>query len=123
MRFVLQLLTWWNGQTIGTRLFTWLKGAKVGEDQFGNSYFESKNGRRWVVYAGYSEASRVPTEWHGWLHHTYDNRPGQDALERQDWELEHQENMTGTEHAYAPAGSQYSDGQTQGTYTAWNPNS
>jgi len=32
------LFTWWNGSTVGTNLYTFLKGKKVGEDYFGNSY-------------------------------------------------------------------------------------
>ncbi|HET7716433.1 MAG TPA: NADH:ubiquinone oxidoreductase subunit NDUFA12, partial [Bauldia sp.] len=28
-RFLLQFFTWWNGQTLGTRFFTWRKGIAV----------------------------------------------------------------------------------------------
>ena len=35
MKFLLRLLTWWNGQTLGTQLFTARKGVKVGEDDQG----------------------------------------------------------------------------------------
>ena len=37
------LFTWWNGSTVGTNLYTFLKGKKVGEDHFGNYYYESKD--------------------------------------------------------------------------------
>lgn len=121
MRFILQLLTWWNGQTLGTRIFTLLKGTKVGEDQFGNAYYESRKGRRWVIYHDYSEASQVPAEWHGWLHHSFDNRPGHEELTRYDWELPHQENQTGTVNAYAPTGSEYAKGESPKPYEAWTP--
>ncbi len=123
-RFIKQLFTWWNGETLGTRLFTWMRGEKVGEDEFGNAYFESKKGRRWVIYHDYSEASQVPAEWHGWLHHTFDNRPGNEPLIRRDWELPHQENQTGTPNAYAPKGSMFRDreqGSATSDYEAWNP--
>ena len=30
------LFTWWNGNTVGTKLYTFLKGKKVGEDYLGN---------------------------------------------------------------------------------------
>src|SRR5260370_14963380 len=72
----------------GTRLYTWLKGQLVGTDQFGNRYYREraprslKRGggiesreRRWVLYNGEVEASRVPPEWHGRLHHTVDEPP------------------------------------------------
>ncbi|MHA7884845.1 MAG: NADH:ubiquinone oxidoreductase subunit NDUFA12, partial [Nitratireductor rhodophyticola] len=39
-KFLLQFFTWWNGQTLGTRFHTWRKGTRVGEDEFGNTYYE-----------------------------------------------------------------------------------
>ena len=42
MNFLLRLLTWWNGQTIGTQLFTWRYGILVGEDTEGNKFYENK---------------------------------------------------------------------------------
>ena len=69
MKFLTELFAWWTGNTIGTRLFTWRFGTRVGEDGFGNVYFQTKDGkRRWVIYRDLSEASLVPPEWHGWLH-------------------------------------------------------
>jgi NADH:ubiquinone oxidoreductase subunit len=66
------------GITLGTRLFTWLKGELVGTDHLGNRYYRDKRRRvlvrggghdsrerRWVVYQGEPEASCVPPEWHG----------------------------------------------------------
>ena len=38
--FLLQALTWWSGQTLGTRFYTWRFGERVGEDEFGNVYTE-----------------------------------------------------------------------------------
>ena len=35
MKFLLRLLTWWNGQTLGTQIFTARKGVKVGKDDQG----------------------------------------------------------------------------------------
>src|SRR5579872_7131937 len=103
--------------TIGTRLLTWFCGEPVGTDQFGNRYYREKRRRvlprgggrasrekRWVVYRGEPEASKVPSEWHGWLHHTVDDLPDA-ARPRYSWEKEHQPNMTGTPYAYHPPGS------------------
>jgi NADH:ubiquinone oxidoreductase subunit len=45
----------------------------VGEDDQGNTFYRSRDGkRRWVIFNGESEASRVSPDWHGWLHHTWD---------------------------------------------------
>lgn len=105
MKFLLQIFTWWNGQTIGTRFFTWRKGERIGEDQFGNIYYKERGGsRRWVIYNGLAEPSRVPPEWHGWLHYTVDQPPSGDEKSR-DWQKPHRPNMTGTPKAYRPKGS------------------
>ncbi|MFM6853450.1 MAG: NADH-ubiquinone oxidoreductase subunit NDUFA12 family protein, partial [Sphingopyxis sp.] len=62
-----KIFTWWDGATIGTLLFSARNGVNVGEDSLGNRYFQSRNGdRRWVIYNGSNDASRVPPEWHGW---------------------------------------------------------
>ena len=74
MGFLTKALTWWNGQTLNTQFHTWLYGKRVGEDEFGNIYYSAKSGaRRWVIFNGESEASRVSAQWHGWLHHTSDS--------------------------------------------------
>ena len=65
--FLLRFFTWWNSQTFGTQVWTTLYGEFVGEDEFGNRYYRTKNGkidptlgfeRRWVIYAGIAEASK-----------------------------------------------------------------
>lgn len=121
MRFILQLLTWWNGQSIGTQLFTWRKGKLVGEDAQGNKYYTYKD-RRWVIYNGPIEASRISPDWHGWLHHTYDNMPEDNPLPHKSWEKSHLANQTGTDAAYHPAGSlMRSQPKKRNDYEAWQP--
>ncbi len=123
MKFIKRLFIWWDGQTIGTQLFTWRKGKLVGEDAQGNHYYQTHDGkRRWVIFNGESDASRVCADWHGWLHMTFDNAPGSNALEHKDWEKPHKDNMTGTVHAYAPPGSMRSaKSATVSDYEAWQP--
>lgn len=123
MRFLLRLLTWWNGQTVNTQIFTWLKGVKVGEDAEGNKFYRSRDGkRRWVIYNGEAEASRVSPEWHGWLHHTWDQPPTEAPLAKKTWEKPHQENLTGTAAAYAPSGSiRQTNPADRSDYEAWTP--
>ena len=65
-----EIFTWWNKQTFGTRLNTILFGKLVGKDTSGNKYYESKSGKRWVIYNGEVEASKIPSEWYSWMHHT-----------------------------------------------------
>jgi NADH:ubiquinone oxidoreductase subunit len=106
MKLLTELFAWWTGNTIGTRLFTWRYGTKVGEDEFGNVYYQTKDGkRRWVVYRYQSEASLVPPEWHGWLHYTVDVPPTDEAYKARPWEKAYEPNLTGTPIAYRPPGS------------------
>ncbi|WP_099823331.1 NADH:ubiquinone oxidoreductase subunit NDUFA12 [Oceaniglobus indicus] len=120
---VLRVFTWWNGQTLNTQLWTWRKGTKVGEDAAGNIFYQNADkSRRWVIYNGESEASRVSPEWHGWLHHTWDSPPTETPVARKPWEKPHIPNMTGTDLAYAPAGSlRRSDTKPRSDYEAWSP--
>ncbi len=116
---------------VGVRLFTWLNGKAVGEDAYGNRYYVHKAGRkrdgremRWVVYNGMAEASKVPPDWHGWLHHTFVEPPTQAPLRRQRWEKEHLPNLTGTRYAYRPPGHVLQGGRREratGDYEPWTP--
>lgn len=119
------LLQWWRGATVGTSLLTRFRGVPVGEDDQGNRYFRSKDGkRRWVLYKGDNDASRVPPEWHRWLHHTGDVPPSEQPPERKRWEKDHEPNKTGTPGAYFPPGSLMNTGgrrQADGDYEAWTP--
>jgi len=57
-------------------------GALMGTDRAGNKYFENTadypfGQHRWVEYSDIHnyDASMVPPEWHGWLHHQTDFTP------------------------------------------------
>jgi len=103
-RFWLLLFTWWNGETLGTRLWTWRKGTFVGEDETGNRYYRDAGGkRRWVIYNGLADPSTIPPGWHGWMHHRSDEPPA--AYRPHEWEKPHHPNWTGTPQAYRPPGS------------------
>jgi NADH:ubiquinone oxidoreductase subunit len=119
------IFSWWHGATLGTMLTTWTSGNAVGTDDFGNRYYQNKDGsRRWVLYNGTVEASRVPPDWHGWLHHTYAEPPTKVAFKTRSFELPHKPNMTGTDGAYRPEGSLQKSGNrppATGDYQAWKP--
>ena len=120
---VLRAATWWNGQTLNTQIFTWRKGVKVGQDSQGNQFYKNADdSKRWVIFNGEVEASKVDPEWHGWLHRTWDEPPNEKPLKRKDWEKPHQENLTGTALAYAPAGSiRRAEPVERKDYEAWSP--
>jgi NADH:ubiquinone oxidoreductase subunit len=127
------IFTWWEGATFGTALSTQMNGERVGSDDEANIYYQSRkavNGkhRRWVMYFGANDASRVPPEWHGWLHHTHDTPPETRVALMEDWDVENPQrvfvNPTGTASAYRPAGAPESGGKrarATGDYAAWSP--
>ncbi len=120
---ILRVFTWWNGQTLNTQLWTWRKGQKVGEDEMGNIFYQTEGGvRRWVIFNGEAEASKVSPDWHGWLHHTFDEPPTKRPLPHKPWEKPHHANLTGSPKAYAPAGSiRQAEPVERRDYEAWQP--
>jgi NADH:ubiquinone oxidoreductase subunit len=120
--------------TLATRLYTWLRGEQVGHDAAGNRYYRDKSGarrydgrreKRWVFYVGEAEASKVPPEWHAWLHHIVNDPPPSGGVKVRVWQKEHQPNLTGTALAYRPPGHDFQGGQrarATGDYEPWIPN-
>ena len=70
-----EIFTWWNHQTLGTRIHTFFFGKYVGKDYNGNKYYQSKSGKRWVIYKGEINASKITSEWYSWIHNISDNIP------------------------------------------------
>lgn len=126
-----KIFSWWSGATIGTLFTVGRRGRLVGEDEFGNRYYEARDRvsydgrrRRWVIYNGYAEASKVSPDWHGWLHYTFDEPPTEDPLLRRRWERDYEPNLTGTPMAWRPQGSLAVDGKrpaATGDYESWTP--
>ena len=131
-----KLFTWWDGATIGTLLNSRFTGEHVGTDAQGNRYFRAKKPkagvynplgareRRWVIYSGANDASRVPAEWHGWLHGSFDGVPESNLPPPRIWEVDYTPNATGTAQAYRPAGALERGGRrasAAGDYEAWSP--
>lgn len=132
LNFLKSIFTWWNGATIGIRWTVGRRGKFVGKDELGNSYYEARDNkdsydgrlRRWVIFNGYAEASKVTPEWHGWLHHTFDEPPSDRDPPRKTWEKDARPNLSGTIHAYKPQGAIGRGGERQkatGDYEAWKP--
>jgi NADH:ubiquinone oxidoreductase subunit len=120
--------TWWNGASWGTMLG--LRGkTRVGEDHLGNIYWQGGrdthgNPRRWVIYAGANDTSRVPPAWFAWLAHQLDTAPEQALPPPRPWQKPAMPNQTGTPLAYRPAGALEKGGRRAGAtgdYEAWTP--
>lgn len=93
-----------------TRLYSFFFGTKVGRDEFGNVYYKSKKTlgfkvgkpnteRRWVIYNGFAEPSKVPPTWHIWLHQISDEVVKNDK----DFIESPTPNLTGTQNSYRPS--------------------
>ncbi|MFM7349838.1 MAG: NADH:ubiquinone oxidoreductase subunit NDUFA12 [Erythrobacter sp.] len=138
MGILAKIFTWWDGATIGTHLWaSRVKGQHVGTDAAGNKYYRAATGnagrptgsytareKRWVIYAGANDASRVPPEWFGWLHGTYDDVPESYLPPAKIWEADWTPNATGTAAAYRPQGALERGGvraRAVGDYEAWTP--
>jgi NADH:ubiquinone oxidoreductase subunit len=133
-----KIFTWWDGATIGTLLWSSRAGGEhVGTDAQGNKYYRvaKKTGevptgsyiqreRRWVIYNGPNDASRVPPEWHGWLHGAFEDVPESHLPPAKIWEVDYTPNATGTAAAYLPQGALARGGKraaADGDYEAWDP--
>lgn len=120
-----EIFAWWTGNTYGTRLYTMRYGTLVGDDELGNRYYRNADAsKRWVIYRDLAEASKVPPEWHGWLHYTVDVLPSEENYSPYPWEKAHRPNMTGSSGAYRPRGSTMVLGDrppATGDYEPWKP--
>ncbi len=126
MGFWSRTFTWWSGATWGTKLFTSRRGREVGRDETGNIYYEhmKDQGRRWVIYEGANDGSRVPPEWQAWLRGTIEELPGKALPPRRAFETKAEPNLTGTMAAFRPDGS-LGSGKVRpaatGDYSPWTP--
>jgi NADH:ubiquinone oxidoreductase subunit len=124
MGWLSDIFTWWNGATVGTRVYTALVGSFVGQDEFGNRYYQKKDGaRRWVIYSGYAEASSIPPGWYGWMHKIVDEPPAAETYRPRQWEKPHRPNLSGTPEAHRPSGSLYfpTPKPPPSDYEPWQP--
>ena len=89
------------------KIYCFFFAKYIGKDEYGNIYYTKKNlspknnyrERRFVIYKGIVEASKVPQEWNAWLHHITDEIPDLKA-KKPFWIKEHIPNLTGTPFAY-----------------------
>ena len=118
--------TWWNGASWGTSIFSRRNGEEAGRDEAGNIYFRHRKdpARRWVMYSGANDSSRVPPGWNAWLRGTIDDVPDKALPPRRPFEQPPEANLTGSDKAWRPAGSIRAGGKraaATGDYSAWTP--
>ena len=96
------IFIWWNQKTIGTMLYTFVYGKFRGLDDRGNKYYESKSGKRWVIYKKEIDATSIAGEWYLWIHFMTNKLPLNYNKKKYYWEKERQINLTGTSEVYRP---------------------
>ena len=116
--------------SLGTKIYTWLYGNLVGtDDQLNKYYCSSKNfsdseSKRWVIFKGDIEATKIPPHWHAWIHKSID-KPPIGYVHKYKWQKNHQVNLTGTEDAYYPdshpLSKSYNPDAVKSEYETWNP--
>lgn len=114
------------------RLITFFTGIYVGHDSFGNRYYEGRvarrynKKRRWVIFKGEVEASKITPVWFNWLHYQTDVLPTVDKHKYvHAWRKQYLPNLTGTKHAYYPPGhilsNQDKHRSVKDYYQKWQP--
>lgn len=126
MGLIANAFTWWNGASWGTSIFSRRNGEEMGRDDAGNIYFRHRKdpARRWVIYDGSNDSSRVPPGWNAWLRGTIDEVPEKGLPPRRPFEQAPAANLTGTLGAHRPRGSLRAAGvraPATGDYEAWKP--
>ena len=77
---------------------------------------QSKSGKRWVIYKGEIEATKIPNEWYSWIHFTKNKIENIHQLEKYSWQKNHKSNQTGTKEAYNPSKNKNA---TKKKYSSW----
>lgn len=92
-----------------------LTAKKIGDDEFGNSYYQNSKGKRFIVYKGCAEPSKIPAHWHCWIHYNTDTAPVNIKTDKFPWQKIHRPNLTGTRNSYKP------NNKTNKKYESWQP--
>lgn len=100
-------------------IFTKIFGVHAGEDLYGNQFYfrkTSEEEKRWVVYKGMYDPSKISDEWHSWLHFINDIKP---FKSKKTWIP----NTTGTKFSHNSISSIENTPQTTlQYYESWDPN-
>ena len=115
---------------LGTRLFIALFAKPYGEDSFGTRYYEEKNppkgrkAKRWALYRGEPEPSKIPPDWFGWLHYQMEAPLSPEDPFHHAWQKPHEANLSGTPDAtrpHSPLPDSTLSGEVAPSYKAWKP--
>ncbi len=98
-----------------------LFGKKIANDKFGNKYYMVfidmlfiKIEKRYVLYNGIKDSSKIPPEYNNWLMGNVDDIS---TLQTRAWVKSHLPNLSGTKLAYYPKEDNLNSKKKQ----AWKP--
>ena len=60
------------------------------------SIIKMKKRKRWVIYNGEVNASKITSDWYSWIHYTTNETPSEKKYKKHSWQKPHAENKTGT---------------------------
>lgn len=109
----------------------WIKYTSkfIAEDPSGNKYYESSRKNylgkktRYIIYSKEEEPSKVPPVFHAWLHYLEnDVTLLSENIKMFDWQKNHQQNTTGTTHAYNPIKKNHKRAKISSDYQIFQPN-
>lgn len=93
---------------------------KVGEDEFFNQYFLTKNKKRIVIYNGLNEPSKIPMNWHLWIHYSTNEIPNNNFHNtKYSWQKIHMPNLTGTPNSFNP--KNFESSKSTQIHHSWQP--
>jgi len=111
---------------IGTILYSFLKGKKVGQDQQGNRFYIHRNNKkkRWVLYKKLVDPTSLEVKWQIWLTETNMNEEVTSSNVNYKWQKNKKANQTGTPEAYHPGNETSTERKIihkQNKNTIWKP--
>ena len=106
----------------------WIKhtSRKVGVDEFGNAYYLGYrtnylgHRKRYVIFKGADQTTKVPPMWHAWLHYlaNEEETPQESQNKGFKWQKKHHPNLSGSKYAYDP---KKSNNRILTSFSAWQP--
>ena len=93
--------------SIGTILYSFFNGKKVGEDDQGNRFFTHKKNKkkRWVLYKKKIDPTNLEVKWQIWLTETDKDKEININNPNFKWQKNIKANLTGTLNSYHPISS------------------
>ena len=90
------------------KIYLYFCGVKVGEDEYGNQFFELKRtdylGRkkRYCLYNGIPEASKISPEWHPFMHYQIEAKDVKTTFKQYKWQKSAVPDATLSQKKYLP---------------------